>query len=107
MLLVTVGFLIFSYTDFSRGLACFGALFGIGTVALATQTGLYTLLRMLPFLLIAAIGATPIPRLALQKLTDRQCALQWLIPIGSAALFLLSVSYLADFSFSPFAYFNF
>ena len=107
MLLVTVGFLIFSYTDFSRGLACFGALFGIGTVALATQTGLYTLLRMLPFLLIAAIGATPIPKRVFQRFTEHRSVLQWLIPIGSAALFLLSVSYLADFSFSPFAYFNF
>lgn len=107
MLLVTVGFLIFSYTDPQLGFACFGALFGFGTVAPATQTGLYTLGRMLPLLLIAAIGATPFPKRALQRFTERHRFLEWLTPIGSAVLFLLSVSYLADFSFSPFAYFNF
>ncbi len=107
MVLVTIGFLIFSYSDLTRGIACFGALFGIGTVAVATQTGLYTLLRMMPLLLIAAIGATPAPKMLFERLLARRGVLEWLVPIGSAALLLLSVSYLADFSFSPFAYFNF
>lgn len=65
---------------------------------------LYECLRHLPFLLIAALGATPLPRLAFEKLSARFPLLSLLLP---PAALLLSLAALSGASFQPFLYFRF
>lgn len=60
--LVLVSFLIFSFGDLHAGWACFRALFGAGTVGAATPVVLWQFWRLLPLLLLAAVGSTPLPR---------------------------------------------
>ena len=107
MLLVTVGFLIFSYTDAAAGWVCFQALFGIGCAGFTSAVASYQLLRLLPLILIAAVGATPLPRRLYQKITDRFAWARVLMPILCTASVILCTAYLVDSTFSPFAYTQF
>ena len=107
MLLVTVGFLIFSYTDAAAGWVCFQALFGIGITGFSSTVATYQLLRLLPLILIAAVGATPLPRMLYQKLTDRFLLARVLAPVLCAVVVILCTAYLVDSTFSPFAYTQF
>ena len=134
LLLIDFGWIIFSFTDASAGVECFTALFGVGCKAFTTPTVTYQVLRGLPLVLIAAIGATPYPK----KLWDWLCTVDWTSVgairvdgreeptvmtgeplslrgkifstvglLGSFAVFILSVAYLVDSTFSPFLYFIF
>ncbi len=107
MLLVTVGFLIFSFTDLSAGISCLGALFGIGVTGFASRVTLYQFLRLVPLLLIASVGATPLPKRLWDKLQARFPRMAVLVPILAAACILLCTAYLVDSTFSPFAYTQF
>jgi len=107
MLLVTLGFLIFSFTDLSAGRACFFALFGFGVTGFTNATVTYQLLRLLPLLLIAAVGATPLPRTLWKRFTENRSWTSVLIPLLCACALLLCTAYLVDSTFSPFAYTQF
>ncbi|MBQ5925457.1 MAG: hypothetical protein IIX03_01950, partial [Paludibacteraceae bacterium] len=78
LLLIGLGWIIFSFTDASAGLNCFASLFGIGTSAFCTPTIGYQILHSLPLLIIGAIGATPLPK----KLLDKLCTVDW-ISVGA------------------------
>ena len=102
--LVLVSFLIFSFDDLHAGWTCFRALFGAGTVGAAAPVVLWQFWRLLPLLLLAAVGSTPLPR----RLWGWACyRVPALLPVGSLALLALCVAYLLDSSFLPFAYLNF
>ncbi len=108
MLLVTLGFLIFSYTDAASGLACLGALFGVGCVGFTNAVATYQLVRLLPLILIAAVGATPLPRRVFERLRQKHERVgSVLIPVLCIAAVLLCTAYLVDSTFSPFAYTQF
>ncbi len=107
VLLILIGFLIFSNTDLSAAWACLRSLVGIGTVGLAGATVRYQALRLLPLLSVAVIGATPIPRALSLRLQDRHPRLAALTLPFCAAVMLFSVSYLVDSAFSPFEYTQF
>ncbi len=104
---VTVGFLIFSNTDLSLLGRSLLALFGVGCDSTSSNAVLYQLLRLLPLIAIAAIGATPMPRKLLQRLGERFRLGKVLVPILCASAFLLSTAYLVDSTYSPFAYTQF
>lgn len=107
MLLVTVGFLVFSHTDLSAAKDCFLALFGIGCTAPFTAVTTYEVLRLLPLVLLAAFGATPLPKRIFAFLRKKRRSAELLVPILCLAAWLLCVAYLVDSTFSPFAYLNF
>ena len=134
LLLIGIGWIIFSFTDASAGLSCFASLFGIGTSTFCTPTIGYQILRALPLLIIGAFGATPLPK----KLWDKLCTIDWtgvgairvdgaeepirmeksalslrgkvfavLTTAGTLALLIVCTAYLVDSTFSPFLYFIF
>ena len=107
MLLVTVGFLIFSFTDAQAGLSCFKALFGIGASGFTGNVVTYHFLRLLPLILIGAVGATPLPKKLWDRLHARFPRAAVFVPLLCAAVLILCTAYLVDSTFSPFAYTQF
>jgi alginate O-acetyltransferase complex protein AlgI len=105
---ILLGWLIFAFDGTAPYLAL-GALPHFLTSLLGANGAiagneLYHCLRHLPFLLIAAFGATPIPRQAYETFTARAPFLSLLFPV---AAFLLSLAALSGASFQPFLYFRF
>ncbi|MBO5869756.1 MAG: MBOAT family protein [Clostridia bacterium] len=106
LLIVGFGWIIFFYSDLNMILDTAKHLFAIDT-KFASSGILYTVLRLLPFLIICALGSTPLPKKAFDKLVDKFPQLQNAIPIGSALLFIVCIAYMVDNSFSPFLYYIF
>lgn len=104
---IMIGFLIFSYSDLAAGVRCLFALFGVGTVGDLSAVSLYQMLRLAPLILIATVGATPIPRVICMRLKDRYPRVSVLVLPFCAVVMLVSVSYLVDSAFSPFEYTQF
>ena len=107
VLLVMFGFLIFSHVDLLAGWACFRAMFGFGVVGLTQPSALYQLRRLLPLILLAAFGATPLPKRLWDTVQTRFAKAPLLRPVLSALVLLLCTAYLVDSTFSPFAYTQF
>lgn len=107
---VILSFVLFNAESFSQAAADLGALFGAGGLPLRSLEGLYMLRSNLILLLLAGIGATPLPKLLFQRVQATQAgirALSVIQPLAIAALLLLSTAYLVDGSFNPFLYFRF
>lgn len=75
-----------------------------------TPTGgfeIYHLVRNIPFILLLALGSTPIPRQAYDILTERKEARKFAFSLGSMLIFVLCVANLVSSSYNPFLYFRF
>ena len=107
LFLIGVGFLIFSHNDLDAAFATFLALFGAGTVGFATPTALYTVATSIPLILLAAIGATPLPKRFWERVRTRYPRLQAATVILCMVLLAVCVAYLVDSTFSPFEYTQF
>ena len=104
LLLVLVGWVIFSNTDFARLGAELGGLIGVGAAGFADAAFLYHLRSNLPLLLIAGVACTPALRTRLVKgMFDRPVLAAGL----TLLLFLASTAYLVYGSYNPFLYFRF
>ena len=107
MLLVTLGFLIFSSASLSEAGRIFLSLFGIGCWGLGSRVVFYQLLRQLPLLFLAVIGATPLPSTLYRRIVQGSSKrISWM-PALTLLCLLLCVVYLVDSTFSPFAYLQF
>lgn len=105
---ILFGWLIFALDGSERYLAfsSLGAFLAglVGRNGLFFGNDLYHLTRHLPFLAIAALGCTPLPRRFFQKITEKRPTVAVFLPLLALAL---SVCYLADAGFNPFLYFRF
>ena len=107
---VMLSFIIFSAENMGQALSSLSSLFGAGGLPLLSAEFLYYLKSYAVLLLIAVVGATPLPRLLLQRLGIRPGAekLRNLLEVPALLLILaLSTAYLVDGSFNPFLYFRF
>ena len=107
LLLVFVSFLIFSSEDLRFAWDCLMGMMGFGTVGFSTSILSYRLLRLLPLLAAAGVGATPLVITRMRIFLQKGGARNLLIPIGTALILVACTAYLADSTYSPFAYFNF
>lgn len=84
-------------------------MFGGGGLSPWGAESLYALKSYAGVLLLAAVGATPLPDQAVRKLSCGRLsgAVRWLEPVVLAALLLVCTGYLVDGSFNPFLYFRF
>ena len=78
-------------------------MFGAGGVPAVSAEALYYLRSYGLIFLIAAVGATPLPKLAVKKVK----AVQWAEPVVLLVLLVMVTAYLVDGSFNPFLYFRF
>lgn len=107
LVLVFISFLIFSSDSLSFIGDCLKAMLGVGTVGFSAPILTYRLLRTLPLLAAAGVGATPLVMVRVRAFLQKGSARWGLIPLGLALLLIACVAYLADSTYSPFAYFNF
>ena len=107
LFLIGVGFLIFSHNNLNAAFATFLALFGAGTVGFATPTVCYTLIRLTPLIVVATLGATPLPKRLWECARTRHPRLQAATVALTILLLVVCVAYLVDSTFSPFEYTQF
>jgi len=113
VILIILGWLIFTFEDTGKGLTHLGRMFGISVKGLIDTGTIYDLLHYLPFFILAFIGATPLPKKLFYKFFEsanpdkKTLVTRIATPVISAALFLICVAFLVDSSFNPFLYFRF
>ena len=107
LLLICIGWVIFSFTDVSEGITQIGMLFGIGARTFASKTVLYQVLRSVLLLALCAIGSTPYPKKFISKLSKKHGFVSVIISIAAIGVLFICTAYLADSTFSPFLYYIF
>lgn len=106
MIVVGFGWMIFFHSDISQILLLLKQMAGIGAEFINGSVG-YAALRLIPFIIVCAIGCTPLPKKVFEKLKEKLPAVSAVKPVFSAVLFIICVAYMVDNSFSPFLYYIF
>ena len=107
---VLVSFVIFNAADMAQAVGDIGGLFGACGIAFSSVEAVYALRNYGFILLLAILGATPLPKLAASRLEAAEQGKKLLTvaePAVLAALLLVMTAYLVDGSFNPFLYFRF
>ena len=110
LLFVMLGFVLFDSASVTDAFASFKALFGFGGIPAADTASLYYLTSNIVLLVVAVIGATPLPKLLYEKIGLRKYGgkiLAVVTPLAALASVALCTAYLIDGSFNPFVYFRF
>ena len=108
--LLAVSFVLFNAADLPAAGQQIAALFGFGDLPAAGVESLYYLRSYAVVLLIALLGATPLPAKAVQRLRETSAGsaiLSAAEPVALVLLLALCTAYLVDGSFNPFLYFRF
>lgn len=107
---VVISFVIFNAENMGQALSDIGGLFGAGGIPLVSAEAVYCLRSFALVLILAALGATPLLRNGLVRLSQYPTAgkvLNALEPFTLFILLLVMTGYLVDGSFNPFLYFRF
>jgi len=111
---VMISFVIFNAVDLSQAVSDIGGLFGIGaaggSLSLFSDSFWYNLRSYAVVMIIAIIGATPLPKKIIEKVRTRTACsscLNILEPVILAAMLVVMTAFLVDGSFNPFLYFRF
>lgn len=110
LLFVMVSFLIFDSVDIREGFSNICGLFGANGEPLYSQEFGYYFRSYFFLIMIAIIGATPLPKAIVKKLQSRKRAekvINLLEPLALIILMIMMTAYLVDGSFNPFLYFRF
>ena len=110
LLTVLVSFVIFGAADTGSAAETLGGMSGLTGLPFRSPEQMYYLRSYGGILLIAMIGATPLPKMLLSRLAERKtgaAAINIAEPILLAVLLIISTAYLADGSYNPFLYFRF
>ena len=109
-LTVSISFVIFDAVNITDAISRIGVMFGNGDVPLMTEVTGYYLTSYLRLFLVAMIGATPIPKLFVKKITDNKkgkLVIDILEPVVMIGILAVATAYLVDGAFNPFLYFRF
>ena len=107
---VVFSFVIFNAENMGQALSDIGGLFGAGGIPLVSAEAVYCLRSFALVLILAVLGATPLLRNGLVRLSQYPTAgkvLNALEPFTLFVLLLVMTGYLVDGSFNPFLYFRF
>ncbi len=108
LLLALVSFVIFGAPDMGAAWETLRGMAGFGGLPLISAEALYQLRSFGVILLLACIGATPLPKKAAAYLQSKaEPAFVVLEPLALCALLLTATAYLVNGSFNPFLYFRF
>ncbi len=110
LFLVAISFVIFSANNLGEAFLRVGGLFGAGGIPFVSGTALYQLKNYGWLILVGAVAATPLPKLAMARLgkTKLGAVSIGILEIPYLLFILVAVTaFLADGSFNPFLYFRF
>lgn len=110
LLFVTVSFVIFDAPSMGQAFFSIRSMFGLGDMPLLSAEFLYYLRSYGFILLLAMVGATPLPGRIYSSIAESRPGgriMTVLEPLGLTALLVLCMAYLVDGSFNPFLYFRF
>ena len=110
LVIVMLSFVLFNATDLKQAISDIGGLFGLGRIPLITNETVYYLRSYASLFAIAIIGATPLAKIAAQKLSSGKYTgpvIAVLEPLLVLLCMLVCTAYLVDGSFNPFLYFRF
>ena len=105
LILVVLSFVIFNAAGLKGVVSDLGGLFGAGGIPLVSSEAVYYLRSYAVAIAVAVIGATPIPKLLYNKLTEAPKVV--LEPLATGVLLVLSTALIINGSFNPFLYFRF
>ena len=108
--LIIFSFVIFDAPTIADGFETIAGLFGAGKIPLSSTATVYYMKSYAMMFLIAGIGATPLPKMAVQKLVQKptiEKIVNFIEPIAMIVILLVATGYLVDGSFNPFLYFRF
>ena len=107
---VMISFVIFNAAGMGEALQYIGGMFGIGGYAFISAEFVYYLKSFGTVLLLGIVGATPLLKLAVLKISQNpkgEKAVHIAEPVVLVLLLLMITGYLVDGSFNPFLYFRF
>ena len=110
LLFLVLGFVLFDSASVGEALQYFKTMFGLAGIPAANTASLYYLRSNLVLLLVAVIGATPLPKRIYEKIGETAVGgriLAVLTPSAAVASVAVCTAYLIDGSFNPFVYFRF
>lgn len=108
LLVVLIGFVLFNASDLVEAGIYIGGMFGVGNYPWMTQECLYYGKSYLLTIIFAAIGATPVVRMTVEKLKNIfGKKLEIIRCIAILLIWILATACLVDGSFNPFLYFRF
>ncbi|MBQ9945995.1 MAG: MBOAT family protein [Clostridia bacterium] len=110
LFLIVISFVIFNAAGMGEAIQYIGGMFGIGANGLFGDLWLYNLSSYALILVIAAVGATPVPKYIVGRLKETKAGdavISVLSPVFAAVIIVLCTAYLVDGSFNPFLYFRF
>ncbi len=105
LFLVLLSFAVFNGAGLSGVANDFKGMFGGLDLPLISRETLYYLSSYALVLLIAIIGATPLPKKLWEIATKKSSVI--LAPIGAVAILLIATAFIINGSFNPFLYFRF
>ena len=103
---VMISFVIFNATNLTEAMQYIGGLFGANTPAFISEETIYYFKSYAVILILAIIGATPLPKKIFDKVKDTK-VISAIHPIVLTVLLIMITAYLVDGSFNPFLYFRF
>ena len=108
LLLAIVSFVIFGAADMGQAWQELLGMAGLRGLPLVSAEALYYLRSYALILILACVGATPLPK-KLASLAQEKAGVVMAIaePVGLALFLLMTTSYLVNGSFNPFLYFRF
>lgn len=110
VILIIISFVIFDASSMGQAFSYIGAMFGAGGYSFVSTEFLYYLRSYGVVLIIALIGATPLPKKIMNRLAATKIGGNIMTiaePLALSALLLCCSAYLVDGSYNPFLYFRF
>lgn len=108
LLAVVFGFVLFDAGSLQEAFGCIRGMLGLGGLPMVSQEAVYLLRSNALLLLVAAVGATGLPKAGFDRFEKRWPGGASLVVPGAMCLvLLLCTAFLVDGSYNPFLYFRF
>ena len=108
MLLVIIGWVLFSFDSFKRGAGFIAGMFGLGGYGFVNTEFIYLLLNNIILLVILIIASTDLPKKCIEKFAaTRNIAVKFVNIAVLEIIFGICAAYLVAATYNPFLYFRF
>ena len=106
---VLFGFVLFNASSLGEAASDIAGMFSFGRLPFVSAEAIYYLRSYGVIFIVAAIGATPFPKRAVEALSKKSFgkALNVIEPVIMTLILVVVTAYLVDGSFNPFLYFRF